>query len=314
MGKVKSPAYSMYPRDILSSMRVSLMTLEEEGAYRRAIDFCWLNGSLPNDPQKLAIIIGKNCPIEVAKVVQQMFVIDKKNPQNLLNERLEIERKKQKENRKKKVKAGKASAVSRRKKSELQPENNGNTRSSSVGTEPSTKSNLSIASSSSPAGITTPSHKREGVVRAREDEKYPDWLVENEAVRMLWRQFHPEEAIPIGVQEKIAFEVTDLALWRDEVLDFWVENSHRPTSYGKMRARYRELVAKRERESSQPQARDPDHWRKHYAAELRKWLRHPMNDEQKQAVERALADLPKLSRDEWSERRGELEDLDILIV
>ncbi len=55
----KSPAFQWYPKDILSSARVQEMSLAEEGAYRRALDFCWLNGSLPADTEKLARVIGK---------------------------------------------------------------------------------------------------------------------------------------------------------------------------------------------------------------------------------------------------------------
>src|SRR5262245_60067510 len=106
MSNDKSPAFQWYSKDILSSARVAMMTLEEEGAYRRALDFCWLNGSLPNDPEKLAKVIGKNCSIEVANTVQQMFIVDKKNPERILHERLEVERKKQREFRIKKSKAG----------------------------------------------------------------------------------------------------------------------------------------------------------------------------------------------------------------
>jgi uncharacterized protein YdaU (DUF1376 family) len=99
-----------------------MMTLEEEGAYRRALDFCWLNGSLPRDPEKLARVIGKGCSVEVANTVQQMFIIDKKNPEQILHERLEIERKKQRLFSAGKSKAGTASGISRRKKKQLSPE------------------------------------------------------------------------------------------------------------------------------------------------------------------------------------------------
>jgi len=118
----KSPAFQHYPKDILSSLRVAMMTLEEEGAYRRALDFCWLNGSLPNDPEKLARVIGKGCSVEIANTVRTMFIVDKKNPQQIFHERLETERKKQKAFRQSKSKAGTASGISRRKKNKLKAE------------------------------------------------------------------------------------------------------------------------------------------------------------------------------------------------
>lgn len=64
-------------KDILASNRVSQMTLEQEGAYRRALDIFYLNGGLPSDPELLAKAIGKGCTIEVAKVVKSMFKEDR---------------------------------------------------------------------------------------------------------------------------------------------------------------------------------------------------------------------------------------------
>jgi uncharacterized protein YdaU (DUF1376 family) len=95
--KVKSPAYQWYPKDILTSERVALLDLREEGAYRRALDFCWLNGSIPADPVKLSRLIGKNCTKAVAEVVKSLFVILENDPEKLIHLRLEEEREKQKQ-------------------------------------------------------------------------------------------------------------------------------------------------------------------------------------------------------------------------
>lgn len=92
--KQKSPAYQWYPKDILSSKRVSMMTLQEEGAYRRALDYCWLHGDLPADVKALAKLIGKNCPVRVAQVVRSMFLVE---GGALRHDRLDAERAKQKE-------------------------------------------------------------------------------------------------------------------------------------------------------------------------------------------------------------------------
>lgn len=89
----KSPAFQWYPKDILSSKRVAMMTLAEEGAYRRALDFCWLHKTLPADPAKLALIIGKNCTVEIATAVSKMF---EKRDEELRHSRLDKERIKQK--------------------------------------------------------------------------------------------------------------------------------------------------------------------------------------------------------------------------
>lgn len=98
----KAPAFQWYPKDILSSTRVSMMTLTEEAAYRRAIDHCWLNGWLPADNRQLALVIGKNCSTKTAQVVKKMFT---EKDGKLYHERLDQERDKQKEHREKNKKA-----------------------------------------------------------------------------------------------------------------------------------------------------------------------------------------------------------------
>lgn len=99
----KSPAFQWYPKDILTSVRVSQMTLQEEGAYRRALDYCWLNGNLPSDLKKLSLVIGKGCNIKIAATVKEMFIED---GEFLTHERLTEEFKKQLENKQKRSEAG----------------------------------------------------------------------------------------------------------------------------------------------------------------------------------------------------------------
>lgn len=73
MSKNKSPAFMFYPSDWLGSQRVSLMTLEEEGAYIRLLSYCWQHGSIPRDPDKLARLIGKGASTTLAQSVATMF-------------------------------------------------------------------------------------------------------------------------------------------------------------------------------------------------------------------------------------------------
>src|ERR1019366_10819545 len=96
---MKSPAFQWYPKDILSSHRVAMMTLCEEGAYRRALDFCWLHGFVPADTKQLCKMIGKNCSAKIAEVVKEMFVKMPGDETKLIHERLEAEREKQEEYR-----------------------------------------------------------------------------------------------------------------------------------------------------------------------------------------------------------------------
>lgn len=51
----KSPAFQFYPKDWLSSLNITLMTAEQEGAYLRLLCYCWDSGdcSLPNDDEQL---------------------------------------------------------------------------------------------------------------------------------------------------------------------------------------------------------------------------------------------------------------------
>jgi uncharacterized protein YdaU (DUF1376 family) len=52
----KTPSYPWYPRDFAGDEPVQLMTLEEEGAYRRLLDHQSLHGTIPSDPVQLAKI------------------------------------------------------------------------------------------------------------------------------------------------------------------------------------------------------------------------------------------------------------------
>jgi hypothetical protein len=103
----KAFSVQWYPKDILSSARVALMDLKEEGAYRRALDFCWLNGFIPSDEKEISRLIGKGCTVKIAKVVKEMFCVNPENETQLIHDRLDKERVKQQENREKRSKAGK---------------------------------------------------------------------------------------------------------------------------------------------------------------------------------------------------------------
>ncbi len=115
----KSPAVSWYPKDHLASSRVAEMPIEVEGYYRRALDHAWLSDGLPNDPARVAAIVGKGCSRDAAESILQMFVVDKKDATKVRSERQEIERKKQRENSKKRKEAGRLSGVKRREKRDL---------------------------------------------------------------------------------------------------------------------------------------------------------------------------------------------------
>jgi uncharacterized protein YdaU (DUF1376 family) len=89
-----------------------LLTLEEEGAYLRAVLSCWLHGSIPADPEKLARLIGKGASTTLATTVATMFEAD---GDRLVHPRLEEERKKQAQWREKSAAGGRKGAETRRK-------------------------------------------------------------------------------------------------------------------------------------------------------------------------------------------------------
>jgi|GEM_PF-6009845 len=111
---MKSPAYQWYPKDIMTSERVALLSLIEEGAFRRALDSCWLQGSIPADPEKLAVVIGKKCTKKIALAIVHLFIPHPNDPTRLINERQEVERKKQKDWKEKSAEAGYKSGEARR--------------------------------------------------------------------------------------------------------------------------------------------------------------------------------------------------------
>ena len=49
----KSPAFQFYPGDFLSDENVISMTFEEKGVYIVLLSNCWIQGSIPADPDKI---------------------------------------------------------------------------------------------------------------------------------------------------------------------------------------------------------------------------------------------------------------------
>lgn len=128
---MKTPAFQFYPADWLSSQRVQMMTLEEEGAYIRLLCYCWNHGSIPADTAQIARLVGKSCSNETATTVQRMFNERSTSVDGSLNsvaalvhDRLEREKDKQAARRDQASEAGKKSAESRKKPTDVQRESN----------------------------------------------------------------------------------------------------------------------------------------------------------------------------------------------
>ncbi|HEY5085926.1 MAG TPA: DUF1376 domain-containing protein [Gemmatimonadaceae bacterium] len=109
----KAPAYPWYARDFAADEPVQLMTLEEEGAYRRLLDHQWLHGSIPCDVVAIARIC-KNTPrarmVKLWAAIAPCFVADDSAPSRLQNRRLERERARSAAYRERQSAAGKLGA------------------------------------------------------------------------------------------------------------------------------------------------------------------------------------------------------------
>ena len=163
------PAFQFYAADWLADADVTMMTLEEEGAYIRALAFCWREGSIPADEKRLSVLL-KGGSREVLAAVKQRFKISPSDSQRLVHGRLDLERKKQKEWREKSSEAGKKSGkVRREKKLSTKP----TFTSGSDLVEPRTNSassSLFSSSSSSSSSTTEKAKKQKTPARSVSDE------------------------------------------------------------------------------------------------------------------------------------------------
>tara|TARA_B100000959_G_scaffold133241_2_gene139732 strand:+ start:2233 stop:3063 length:831 start_codon:yes stop_codon:yes gene_type:complete len=107
----KSPAFQFYPEAFLSDENVQLMDYEERGIYITLLSHCWLEGSIPADPGKIVRLL-KLGEVDLAPILK-CFMESEDDPERLINSRLDRERTKQFEWRKKCSKGGKASARKR---------------------------------------------------------------------------------------------------------------------------------------------------------------------------------------------------------
>lgn len=109
-----SPAYLFYPKDILSSGRVSALTPLEELWYRRALDQSWLHEGLPANPAEFAGWVGRGCTVKAAEIIiTKFFIPHKKNSDKVVNPRQEKERSNLRKKIKQKSDAGKRGMANR---------------------------------------------------------------------------------------------------------------------------------------------------------------------------------------------------------
>lgn len=118
----RSPAFQFYPNDFLSDANVIVMSLHERGAYITLLCVCWQQGTLPNNVEQLARFCGSPVPAfrKLWPAVEKCFRV---SGDRLTHQRLDRERKKQRDYRKLQSDKGKASAASR-KATTVQPDSN----------------------------------------------------------------------------------------------------------------------------------------------------------------------------------------------
>lgn len=144
-----APAFQFYPADWISSQRVQMLSLEEEGAYIRLVASCWQHGSIPADAEKCARLIGKGCSTTLATVVQAMFQPHPNDGTKLVHDRLEMEREKQALWRQKSADGGRKSAEKRAEKAKSKEPSPGESKGGSRVVEPPYQPNGNSSSSSS---------------------------------------------------------------------------------------------------------------------------------------------------------------------
>jgi len=95
--KAPSPAFSFYPKDILSDEAAASMTDEELGVYVRLLCHAWLEGSIPADMDRLAKMTRRRRPVfeKLWKAIGLCWRQSDDDPGRLVQGRLEQERVKQ---------------------------------------------------------------------------------------------------------------------------------------------------------------------------------------------------------------------------
>jgi len=107
-----SPAFQFYPADFLADENVALMSNREIGCYIKLLCYCWREGSIPSDNQKIARLCGEP-EIEMAQLwsaIGPCFSSATDTPSRLINKRLAMEVEKQQAYRKERSESGKKGA------------------------------------------------------------------------------------------------------------------------------------------------------------------------------------------------------------
>src|SRR3972149_4029794 len=121
--KAPAPAFSFYPKDILSDEAAASMTDEELGVYVRLLCHAWLEGSIPADMDRLAKMTRRRRPAfeKLWKAIGPCWRQADDEPGRLVQGRLEQERGKQRSYGAPQSERAKAGAKARRGAAVAQP-------------------------------------------------------------------------------------------------------------------------------------------------------------------------------------------------
>lgn len=172
----KAPAFQFYVKDWLSDERVQLMSLTEKGAYIDLICFCWNEGSLPLETDRLARLLNLPLPrftkLWENSSLRQCFYVGEDG--RLHHKRLDEEREKQDTFRRRQSDKGKASAAARG-STAVQP--NGNRGSTAVQPRPvQPEGNSSSAICNLQTAVSLPSER---VIAEPDVSDRARWLLES---------------------------------------------------------------------------------------------------------------------------------------
>lgn len=204
-----SPAFQFYPKDFISSSKVQRMSLTERGIYICLLSHCWLDGSLPDDVGYLARLVGMRQPqfarLWASSPLHECFV---SRQGRLTHSRLDEERRKQSEYRRRQSDNGKLGGRPSKEKavgssglSETEPKKRSSSSSSSSSPSPKEKEICAEPpSDSTPVILTFPTvgpHRSWDLRQSQIDrwvEAFPNVNVEYEARKALaWVEAHMDK-------------------------------------------------------------------------------------------------------------------------
>ncbi len=185
MAAEKSPAFQFYPKEFLTDGNVAGMSLMERGAYITLLCVCWQEISLPVGVDRLANMVGIS-KAHFAKLWPAISVCFVERDGRLIHPRLEKEREKQAEFRRRQSDRGKASAAAREanrgsttvpttvQPSEFNREATGRSTEIQRGGQPKSNSPISDLRKEIPSGsLARPANRNSTVVGADARSKRP---------------------------------------------------------------------------------------------------------------------------------------------